>query len=127
MTRIFDPDAEHFSLLIRAMALLCVRNTKLEDIHAGKGPITRTGDYTDVTVTDADGRQIPWNEISRISDDEMGDLMREIVTRLYTFHHHVRDPEFLNRIEIYLRSASQWDEPHIDPDFLGPTSTQTRH
>ena len=44
--------------LARIMAMMCVRNTKLEDLHAGRVPITRTGDYSDVFVVDADGRKI---------------------------------------------------------------------
>ena len=31
-------------------ALMCVRNTMLEDIHAGLSPVTQTGDYSDVMV-----------------------------------------------------------------------------
>ena len=50
----------------RIMAMLCVRNTHLETIHAGKTPITRTGDYSDVLVVDADGRRIPWTDVSHI-------------------------------------------------------------
>ena len=61
-----SPDDQLASLLIRTMALLCVRDTLLEDIHAGLTPITRTGDYSDVTVIDADGRRIP-GPMSRIS------------------------------------------------------------
>ena len=41
-----------------------VRNTKLDNLHAGVVPATRTGDYSDVTVIDADGRRIPWPEVS---------------------------------------------------------------
>ena len=52
------------SLLVRTMALTCFRNSKLEDIHAGRTPVTRTGDYSDVTVIDADGRRVPWPEVS---------------------------------------------------------------
>ena len=55
-----NPDAQLASLLVRTMALLCVRNTALEDIHAGRVPVTRTGDYSDVTVVDAEGRRIRW-------------------------------------------------------------------
>ena len=32
--------------LAKLMALTCVRNTKLEDIHAGIVPVSRTGDYS---------------------------------------------------------------------------------
>ena len=42
------------------MAMLCVRNTHIENIHAGLTPVTHTGDWSDVTVVDADGRRIPW-------------------------------------------------------------------
>ena len=40
--------------------MLCIRNTQLETLHAGLPPVTRTGDYSDVFVVDADGRRIPW-------------------------------------------------------------------
>ena len=43
---------------------------------------------------DAAGRRIPWSEVSRINDDEMRALMREIVDRLYTFHRRIDDPTF---------------------------------
>ena len=80
-----NPDVQLASLLVSTMALLCVRNTALEDIHAGRVPVTRTGDYSDVTVVDADGRRIPWPQVSHFDDDAMRDLMREIVDKLYTF------------------------------------------
>ena len=48
----------------KAMAMFFVRNTRLEHLHAGVVPATRTGDYSDVTVIDADGRRIPWPEVS---------------------------------------------------------------
>ena len=124
MTELFDTHADHFSLFVRAMALLCVRNTKLEDIHAGKSPITHTGDYTDVTVIDADGRRLSWTDVSRIDDNEMRDFMREVVTRLYTFCHQAQDPDFLDRIEIYMRTVRQWDEPRIEEGFLGAPATR---
>ncbi len=108
------PPGETTSLLIRTMAMLCVRNTKLEDIHAGILPVTRTGDYSDVTVIDADGNRIPWNRVSHFDDDAMRDLMRQVVDRLYTFHIRLDDPEFLDEIGVWMRAASRWDEPRID-------------
>ena len=44
-------------------------------LHAGPIPVTRTGDYSDVFVVDADGRRTPWTEVSRIDDDEMRDIV----------------------------------------------------
>ena len=31
--------------LAKLMAMICVRNTGIEDLHAGTVPVTRTGDY----------------------------------------------------------------------------------
>lgn len=93
--------------------MLCVRNTQLETLHAGLGPITRTGDYSDVFVVDADGTRIPWTEVSRIDDAEMRVLMQEIVNRLYTFHLEADDRKLRATIERWMGAAETWDEPEI--------------
>lgn len=31
--------------LAKIMAMICIRNTRLEDLHAGVQPVTLTGDY----------------------------------------------------------------------------------
>src|SRR5438067_13080083 len=62
----------------------CFRNTELENLHAGKGPSSKTGDYTDVKVVSPFG-EILWPELSRFSDEEMKVLMIEVVNRTYTF------------------------------------------
>lgn len=54
--------------LAKTMAMLCVRNTHLETLHAGKTPETKAGDWSDVTVVDAYGQHIAWTDVSRISD-----------------------------------------------------------
>ena len=105
--------------LARIMAMLCVRNTRLETLHSGLTPVTRTGDYSDVFVGDADGRRIPWTEISRIDENEMQALMQEIVNRLYTFHLEANDPKLQATIERWMGAATKWDEPEIDPRMIG--------
>ena len=67
----------------RILALMCVRQSRLETLHRGLSPITHTGDYSDVVVVEAEGRRIPWPEVSRFDEDEMRDLMREIVNKIY--------------------------------------------
>ena len=85
---------EHEQRLIasisKSMAVMCVRNTTLEDIHAGIEPVSHTLDFSDVVVIDADGRRLPWPEVSRIGNNEMGNLMRQVVNRLYTFQAKAR-------------------------------------
>ena len=43
-----DDEKRIAAKLAKIMAMLCVRNTQLETLHAGLTPITRTGDYSDV-------------------------------------------------------------------------------
>ena len=105
--------------LAKAMAMLCVRNTQLEAIHTGKTPVTKTGDWSDVTVVDADGNRISWTEVSHISDDQMRALMRDIVNRLYTFHLCADEPGLQAEIERWMAVAGQWDEPEIDQRMIG--------
>ena len=98
--------------------MLCVRNTQLETLHAGLTPTTRAGDYSDVFVVDADGRRIPWAEVSRIDENEMRALMQEIVNRLYTFHLEANDPKLQATIERWMAVATTWDEPEIDSKMI---------
>ncbi len=113
-----DTEFEITATLTKTMALLCVRNTKLEDIHAGITPQTRTGDYSDVFVIDGDGRKIPWPRVSHFDDDAMRDLMRQVVDRLYTFDMLLDVPGFLESIGIWMRAAQRWDDPKLDDDLM---------
>ena len=62
----------------KSMAMMCIRNTILEDIHGGVEPVSHTGDFSDVVVIDATGRRIPWCEVSRVGTEELGELMRQV-------------------------------------------------
>mgnify|MGYP001019216763 CR=1 FL=1 len=54
------PDDDHriAAQLARLMAVICVRNSRLEDLHAGRVPVSRTGDGSDVVIEDSDGNRI---------------------------------------------------------------------
>ena len=122
-----SPDDALQSLLIRTMVVTCVRNTSIENIHAGLTPITKTGDYSDVTVIDADGRRIPWPDVSHIDDEQMRDLMRQVVDRIHTFTIRSNEPGFLDRIAPWMDVASRWDEPKPVESFLpAPTEDTDR-
>ena len=103
--------------LAKVLAMMCVRNTFLEELHSGRVPVTRTGDYTDVQVVDAQG-EMPWVEASRLNDDEMKRLMKQIVNRLYTFFLKADDPRFQETIHRWAMAAGKWDEPEPDKAFL---------
>ena len=103
----------------KAMAMFCVRNTKLDNPHAGVVLATRTGDYSDVLVIHADGRRRPWPEVSHFDDDAMRDLMREVVDRLYTFQELAGEPGMLRLVERWSTVTRRWDEPKMDRVLLG--------
>ena len=104
--------------LAKTTAMLCVRNTHLETIHAGKTPVTRTGEWTDVTVVDADGNRIR-GTMSRASPTmKCATLCGDIVDRLYTLHVCADEPGLQAEIERSMAVAGQWDEPEIDTMML---------
>lgn len=112
--------------LAKAMAMLCVRNSRLENLHAGIVPATKTGDWSDVIVLDADGNRIPWRDVSRIDDDEMRALMRDVVNRLYTFQLHAGNPALQAELEKWMSVAGKWDQPEIDLRMIAASDRNTR-
>ena len=104
--------------LARILAMLCVRNTKREDLYAGIAPVSKTGEYSDVVVIDAERRKIPWTEVSHLDDETMRTLMRQIVNRLYTFHLMADDPGLRETIDRWAAAAGAWDDPEIDQGLL---------
>lgn len=106
------------AMMAKTLAIMCVRNTGLETLHSGIVPVTHTGDYSDVRVIDADGREIAWNDVSHLDDDQMRALMKEIVNRLYSFNISIDDPDFRNSVDRWARIAERWDEPDPDLEFF---------
>ena len=98
---------------------LCVRKTCIADFQAGIEPSSQAGDFSDVKVVTPYG-EIPWNELSRIRDDEMRDFMRQVVDRLYTVLLRLGDPEFVERLDNYAsRTTAAWDTPKNLTDWFG--------
>jgi hypothetical protein len=104
--------------LALGMALLCVRNTCIEDVHAGIEPHSPSGDFSDVKVVTPVG-EIPWRNVSRIRNDEMRVFMTQVVDRLYTVLLRVDDPEFVERMDQYARRMTRaWGAPKNLPDWF---------
>ena len=110
----------------KLMTAACVRRGYIEKLHTCTTPVTRTGDYSDVKVIDAEGREIPWNMVSRINQHEMKTLMTGVVNRIHTFlartlFSPTEDKAFHQALD---RAAAPWtrawDEPKYLPDFLMP-------
>jgi hypothetical protein len=114
-----DPQLQETAAKVAKMlAFYCVRNSSLEDLHAGVFPSSQTGDYRDVSVLSPYG-EIAWNRLGRISDEEMKPLMQEIVNRLYTFLYYllaygepdggVPLPKHWSAPELHDDIAEMWD------------------
>jgi len=104
--------------LAKLMAMICVRNTKIEDLHARIVPVAHKSDYQVVFITDAEGRQSPCAEACRLVDVQMRHLMRQIVDRLYTFYLKADDLWFRDRLDRWLSVSDPWDEPKLDVTFF---------
>lgn len=110
-------DDEETVLLANSIALQAFRNP-LEDLHSGITPDTKAGDFSDVKVVTPYG-EIPWNRLSRISDNEMKELMIEITNKLFTLLANLDDEKL--RFGLMVVSSDdvfRWDRPRIDASFL---------
>lgn len=99
--------------LAKYLVLQCVRNSRLEDLHAGIAPSTATGDYADVTVTSPFG-SIPWPRVSRFNDEEMKQLMIDVVDRTHQFLHTLLDDHTGGELLGWLTEhdpVPQWNAP----------------
>ena len=111
-------EKEHAEKLTKSLALLCIGKTFLEDLHAGTYPSSRAGDYSDVKVVTPYG-EIPWSNLSRLSDDDMRQLMKEVVNKMYTALLRLDDAEFVQRMLGYGELGTRrWDAPENLTDWF---------
>jgi len=101
----------------KIMVLHCVRNTFLEDLHAGTAPSSKAGDYSDVKVVTPYG-EIPWNNLSRLDDYEMKRLMKEVVNKVFTFLAILHTNESLPVGALGWNEPNNWDDASFDESFL---------
>lgn len=106
--------------LAKMLALQCFRNSKLEDHHGGVFPSSKTGDYTDVKVVTPYG-EIEWNQLSRISDEEMKELMIDVVDRTYLALTNLNNTQYKHLLTQALKEHDVepgWQEPKIPEDVV---------
>lgn len=99
--------------LAKYLAQHCFRNTFLEDLHAGITPDSKTGDYTDVLVRSPYG-EIPWPQLSRLSDEEMKVLMIDVVNKTYRALRLLFNDQFGHELVQYLAKEDplpRWSDP----------------
>jgi len=100
--------------IAQKIALRCVRNTSIEKIHAGKIVRTKVGDYSDVKVVTPFG-EIPWKEVSRITQDEMKEFNKEVVNKIFTVLLMLGDAREMPEGPHAFYVPHDWDAPEVDP------------
>jgi hypothetical protein len=111
--------------LAKLMASQCFRNSMLEDFHGGTVPSSRSADYSDVKVVTPYG-EIPWNDLSRLSDKEMKALMIDAVNRSYRFLSELFDSPYGDAVIEALKSGDplpEWNDPAIQTPLHTPLQT----
>ena len=115
-------------VLARLLASKCVRDTIIEEFHSGVTPSSKTGDYSDVKVVSPYG-EIEWNKLSRLSDEEMRELMLYVEKTLESMLAFLQakkvikinkegrsSKEILEAVKgLYFgKSGVSWDNPTLD-------------
>lgn len=105
--------------MAKSIAMICVRNTFLESLHRKPTPETKTGDWSDVKVIDANGEEYKWTEVSHINDHQMKKFIKQVVNRLYTYYLKAEELDFNTSLKRMMDHAiMNFDEPELDALFL---------
>lgn len=106
------------NLVLQRLAKLVVEQgfrNRLEDIHGGTFPSSKSGDGTDIKVVSPYG-EIPWNRLGRISDEEMKRINKGAVDYVYNFLTNLLDGNLWSVLE-HLSDHDplpHWDAPNQD-------------
>lgn len=96
--------------MAKALAFMCLNDHFKLPLHSGHSPVSRTGDYTDVTITDAKGRKIPWSHVCRVSYSEREKMMQDVTNGIYDFLLNIETEAFARRLEDAYRASAHWKE-----------------
>lgn len=83
-------------------------------LTTGKQPASKTGDYSDIAVIDADGNKLAWAEIAKISEKEMEAIKQDVANRIYTFLANMGNELYLDDFSNKgRRKTVNWNEPEL--------------
>ncbi len=109
-------DKEKIKKIALVMAVHGYRNSPIEDLHSGVFPTSKTGDFSDVKVVTPYG-EIAWNDLSRISDEEMKHLNKTIYNQIYTLM-TLMETTGINPYFVMFTENNGWDEPELVKEFM---------
>lgn len=101
--------------MAKALAFMCLNDHFKLPLHSGLSPVSHTGDYTDVIITDAKGRKLVWSQVCRVSYPEREKMMQDVADGIYDFLLNVETEAFARRLEDAYRASTHWKEADASP------------
>ena len=94
--------------MAKALAFMCLNDHFKLPLHSGHDPVSHTGDYTDVMITDAKGRKMPWSHVCRVSYLERQKMMEDVANGIYDFLLNIETEHYAKRLEDAYRASIHW-------------------
>lgn len=94
--------------MAKALAFLCLNEHLQTPLHNGEQPVSKTGDYSDVFITDAEGRQIVWCQACRVSCKERERVFDDVAKGIYDFLLNIETDFYTRRLERAYRACVHW-------------------
>ena len=97
--------------MAKAVTFMCLKNLMRNPYVAGKEPVSPSGDFTDVFITDGQGNQIAWSECCRLSRDEREGIRTEIICGIYDFLLNIENDKYGEAMKEAYLHAVDWKGP----------------
>lgn len=85
--------------MAKALAFLCLNDHFKLPLHNGSSPVSKTGDYSDVFITDAEGHQTIWCQTCRVSYQEREKMIKDVADGIYDFLLNIETDSYARRLE----------------------------
>lgn len=105
--------------MARALAFMCLNDHFGLPMHSGHAPVSRTGDYSDVTITDAKGRKMAWSRVCRVSGREREKMMDDVADGIYDFLMNIETEAYAKRLADAYHKSVRWKEADAAFDGKG--------
>lgn len=96
--------------MAKALAFLCLTEHFKLPLHNGSFPVSKTGDYTDVFVTDAEGHRTIWCQTCRVSYHEREMMIEDVADGIYDFLLNIETDSYARKLEDAYGASVRWKE-----------------
>ncbi len=96
--------------MAKSLAFLCLNEHFKRPLHNGSVPVSKTGDYTDIFITDAEGHRLAWNRTCRVSFYEREMMLEDVADGIYDFLLNIETTSYTRRLEKAYQTFVHWKE-----------------